>query len=121
MRNISRIYTQTTGIEVNISVFSYDEIYEIFNTMEESSIYDVVRLDVTWLSWFAHKILLPMDQIEPKISSVLESFVEGLSRQYSYVEDTFYAIPISPSLQMLFYRKGPFRKHGHEKALSGSQ
>ena len=76
--------------------------------MEESSIYDVVRLDVTWLSWFAHKILLPMEEIEPDISVVLESFVEGLSRQYSYVEDTLYALPVSPSLQMLFYRRDLF-------------
>jgi len=108
MKNLSRIYTQTTGVDVNISVFSYDEIYEIFNTMEESSIYDVVRLDVTWLSWFAHKILLPLEKIEPKIASVLDTFVEGLSRQYSYVEDSLYAIPISPSNQVLFYRKDLF-------------
>jgi multiple sugar transport system substrate-binding protein len=106
--SLSRIYAQTTGVEVNISVLSYDEVYKVFTSMDDSSGYDVVRLDVTWLSWFAQRILRPLEDIDPGISSVFERFLPGLSRQYSYVRDTLYALPVSPSNQILFYRKDMF-------------
>ena len=31
MRNLSRIYTKKTGVPVNITIYSYEEIYEAFN------------------------------------------------------------------------------------------
>ena len=108
MRSLSRIFTQSTTVEVNVSVFSYEEIHEVLTSMNESSIYDVIRLDVTWLSWFAHKILLPLEEIDPTVTAVLNTFVEGISRKYSFVEDTLYALPVSPSNQLFFYRKDLF-------------
>ena len=108
MKYLALLYTQATGVQVNVSVSSYDEIHEILSGMDESSIYDVIRLDVTWLSWFAGRILLPLEEISPSSVSVLDSFVDGISRQYSFVKDRFYALPISPSAQVLFYRKDLF-------------
>jgi len=108
MRHLSRIFTRSTGVPVNISVSSYDEMHETLSSMDESSVYDVVRLDVTWLSWFAGRILRPLGEISPDIRQVLGTFVEGLSRQYSFVEDELYAVPVSPSAQVLFYRKDLF-------------
>ena len=108
MRHLSRIFTRSTGVPVHISVSSYDEIHEILSSMDETSVYDVVRLDVTWLSWFAGKVLRPLGEISPGISELLGTFVEGLSRQYCFVEDELYALPVSPSAQVLFYRKDLF-------------
>ena len=108
MRHLSRIFTRSTGVPINISVSSYDEMHEILSSMDESSAYDVVRLDVTWLSWFAGKVLRPLGEISPQVSSVLATFAPGLSRQYSFVEDELYAVPVSPSAQVLFYRKDLF-------------
>jgi multiple sugar transport system substrate-binding protein len=108
IRYLARLYTLSTGIKVNIAVCSYDEMHEIVAGMDESSIYDVIRLDVTWLSWFAGKILLPLDQIGVPLNLNFDAFVNGLSRQYFYVKDTLYGLPISPSAQVLFYRKDLF-------------
>jgi len=108
MRSLSLIYSHSTGVEVNISVFPYEEIHEVFESMEQSSDYDVVRLDVTWLSWHAGRILRPLEEIDPAISGLLDTFVDGIERKYSFVEDTLYALPVSPSNQLLFYRKDLF-------------
>lgn len=108
MKYLARLYTQSTGVPVTVSVSSYDEIHEILSGMDESSIYDVLRLDVTWLSWFAGRILLPLEDIQPAIGSMGDHFLEGLSRQYFFTRDRLYALPFSPSTQMLFYRKDLF-------------
>lgn len=108
MRNLARIYTQITGINVNFTIYSYDEIYEAFTTIEEGSIFDVIRLDVTWLSWFAPKILCPLTDIDPNISNIFRNFIPGLADKYSIVNGTYYALPSTPSVQLLYYRKDLF-------------
>jgi multiple sugar transport system substrate-binding protein len=108
MKHLSPIFTQATGMPVHVSIFSYDEIHEVLNSMGKSSIYDVIRLDVTWLSWFAPRLLRPLEEIDPAAPSSLERFINGLNRQYFFVEDTLYALPSAPSNQILFYRKDLF-------------
>ena len=107
-RDLSRLYTQSTGIPVNITIYSYDETYEIFNNLREGSSFDVIRLDVTWLSWFAEKLLIPLNQISPGIEKELTGFLPGLMERFCYVHGVPYALPGSPSTQMLFYRSDLF-------------
>ena len=85
MRNFSRLYTKKTGIDVNICIYSYDEIYEAFNTLNQSSNFDVLRLDVTWLSWFAEKLLMPLTDIDPAIGNSLGDFLDGTLERYARV------------------------------------
>lgn len=108
MRDLSRLYTQQTGVPVNITIYSYDETYEIFNNMRESAVFDVIRLDMTWLSFFAQKILWPLEDIDPAVKGDLSNFLSGTDKRYSYVGDTLYALPSSPSTQTLFYRRDLF-------------
>ncbi|MDR1903425.1 MAG: extracellular solute-binding protein [Treponema sp.] len=108
MKHLSRIFTRYTGIEVHISIFSYDELHEVINTLGKSSIYDVLRMDVTWLPWFSPKILRPLDDIDPEFTWEPEKYIEGLNKQYFLAEGRFYTLPVSPSTQMLFYRKDLF-------------
>ena len=105
---MSRLYTKHTGIPVNITIYSYDEIYEAFNNLREDAIFDVLRLDVSWLSWFAEKILQPMEQIDPTITKVLDTFLKKTPEQYAYVGDVLYALPSTPSTQVLYYRRDLF-------------
>ena len=37
MQSFSRLYTHRSGIPVNVCIFSYDEIYEAFNSLQSSS------------------------------------------------------------------------------------
>lgn len=108
MRDISKLYTRQTGVPVNITIYSYDETYEIFNNMRESAVFDVIRMDVTWFSFFARKILRPMAEIDPDAENDLRAFLPGTVRPYCYDGDTLYAFPSSPSTQLLFYRSDLF-------------
>ena len=108
MRSFSRLYTRKSGVPVNVCIFSYEEIYEAFNSLSASSPYDVLRLDVTWLSWFAEKLLRPLTQIEPGIGDCLSDFLTGTPENYAVTHGEIYTLPSTPSVQMLFYRKDLF-------------
>ena len=107
VQNLSRIYTNSTGIKINVSVFSYDEIYEILSTTGGKA-FDILRIDITFLSWFAQKLLVPLEELDPNIAQILPQFLEGVSQRYSTVANTIYALPFSPSVQLLYYRKDLF-------------
>ena len=107
VQNLSRIYTNSTGIKINISVFSYDEIYEILSTTGGKA-FDILRIDITFLSWFAQKLLVPLEELDPGIAQMLPQFLDGVSHRYSTVANTIYALPFSPSVQLLYYRKDLF-------------
>ena len=108
LQHLARLYTKKTGVPIHISIYSYNEIYEAFNTMNEDSIFDILRLDVTWLSWFAEKILQPLERIDASIKEDMQSFIPHLSKHYSYVNEKIYCFPMTPSMQLLFYRKDLF-------------
>ena len=108
MRSMARLYTRHTGIPVNISVFSYDEIHELYSNLRESSGFDILRLDVTWMSWFAGRILRPLEEIDPSVTQDLSGFLSGVSPRCSHVGNTLYGLPHTPSTHVLFYRRDLF-------------
>ena len=107
VKHLSRLYTDMTGISVNISVYSYDEIFEIL-TSTGGNTFDILRIDTTFLSWFAKKVLVPLDELDSNINSLLPHFLNGVSHRYSIIDGRMYALPFSPSVQLLYYRKDLF-------------
>lgn len=98
-------FTKTTGIEVRLAVYPFEEIYDILSDIENHQHYDIFRIDMAGLPWFAEKTLKPL---QPTLLKLLSNYPEQLSKRYSYVNETPYAIPFDPSIQMLFYRKDIF-------------
>ena len=108
MESLSKLYTNATGIEVKIAVSSYDGIHEILKSLSGMSVFDVIRIDHSWLSWFGEKIFLPLDNMDATLINTLNTFIPGLSPQYTNVGDVMYALPETPSAQLLFYRRDLF-------------
>lgn len=108
METLSHLYTEKTGTKIKVSVFSYDELYSVLSNFSRLSIYDVVRLDVAWLSWFAGRILEPLTNIRSDAMDGLSIYDPQLLQRYSFVNRTLYALPCTPSVQLLFYRKDLF-------------
>ena len=108
MKAMTKLYEEKTGTQINISVLSYNEIYEAFVNAENFGIFDIFRIDVTWLSWFADKILLPLEEIDDRILKGTQEYIPALMGKYSTVNNRVYALPVTPSAQILFYRKDLF-------------
>ncbi len=108
MESLSKLYTDVTGIEVKIAVSSYDGIHEILKSLSDMSVFDVIRIDHGWLSWFGEKVFLPLDSLAPGLSDTLNAFIPGLLPKYTNVGKSMYTLPETPSSQLLFYRRDLF-------------
>ena len=107
VQELSRIYTDKTGVKITTAVYSYDEIFEILNSTG-GDVFDILRIDITFLSWFSGRLLVPLTELDPGIDSVLPCFLDGVAKRYSTIGETLYALPFSPSMQLLFYRRDLF-------------
>ena len=112
IQNLARLYTNHTGINVKVAIFSYEDIYTQFLNAEVLDLYDVVRIDVNWLSWFAGRLLMPLEEIDADITDVFKEYIPALLDKYAYIRGKVYALPITPSVQLLFYRKDLFENTG---------
>ncbi len=107
VKHLSRLYTEMTGIPICASVYSYDEIFDILSCTDGNA-FDILRIDTTFLSWFAKKVLVPLDEMDNKIGNLLPNFLDGVAERYSLIDGRMYALPFSPSVQILYYRKDLF-------------
>lgn len=108
MKCLASIYTRHTGIAVHMQIQSYNELYTSIRALQDSSLYDIIRMDVKWLGYFAEKIYRPLQEIDAKVEEGFRHFLKGSTESYSYVNGKLYAFPHSPSAQLLFYRKDLF-------------
>ncbi len=116
LRKLSPDFTKKTGIQVNFHVFPISEIYDVIDTMTDTGIYDVIRLDMAWLSWFAPRSLLPLHTVNPNIEQVFTRFLPAMKEKYCNVQDTVYALPFDPSVQMMFFRSDLFEDPLYKRA-----
>src|SRR5690625_3195493 len=98
-------FTKKTGINVRLAIYPFEEIYDILSDFKNHQHYDIIRIDMAGLPWFAEKTLKPL---HPEILKLLTDYPKQLIERYAYVNDIPYAVPFDPSIQMLFYRKDVF-------------
>ncbi|WP_426350269.1 extracellular solute-binding protein [Alloiococcus sp. CFN-8] len=116
LKNMAKLYTNATGVDVQISVFSYDSLFDTFSNMGQANIFDIIRIDNTWLSYFAEKLFIPLEEIDPEVKSMFSEFLPSLPENYSMFNNKIYALPETPSAQLLFYRKDLFENIGIKRA-----
>lgn len=108
IQSLVNLYEDYSGVKVRLVELSGNTLYNRMNTWGEMSNYDIVRLDVNWLPWFAKKVFEPLENIEPSIKRQMDGFLPGVMKKYAKVNDTLYAFPGTPCVQLLFYRKDLF-------------
>lgn len=86
VKAMTKLYEEKTGTQINISVLSYNEIYEAFVNAENFGIFDIFRIDVTWLSWFADKILLPLEEIDDRILKGTQEYIPAINGKILHSE-----------------------------------
>lgn len=107
LRSVSQLYTRETGVEINIVSYSEDGMLEILSGIENIS-FDIIRLSCKHLPAYAEHVFAPLKEIDPDIESLFDAFIPDISRGYSHVNGTLYALPTTPSAQLLFYRRDLF-------------
>ena len=108
VRNMARMYTRYTGVPVNVEIYPYDGIHDLLTTMNQSTAFDIIRLDATWMLHFGKQIFEPLDTLDPNVRQLQAAYLPELLERYGGLDNSIYALPESPSAQMLFYRKDLF-------------
>lgn len=105
LKKLAPHFKKTTGIDLRLAVYSFEEIYDILSDIDNHKHYDIIRVDMAGLSWFADQTLKPLN---PEMQELLANYPTQLIERYAYVGEIPYAVPFDPSIQMLFYRKDIF-------------
>lgn len=107
LESVKNIFEETSGIHIEFKTYKYHELYELLAHHSEDLRADVLRLDSKLLSFFGPKELTELDEIAPK--SLLDGAgYNGDFNRYGRIGGKTYAIPGTPSVQILFYRKDLF-------------
>lgn len=101
-------FRHKTGIDVRLNIHPFNDIYEILTNLEHHQYYDIIRIDMAGLPWFAKSTLKPLSELGDEVYQLLSHYSQQIVKRYSQVNGQFYAIPFDPSIQMLFYRKDIF-------------
>ena len=101
-------FKKMSGIDVNLIIKPFDEIYHILNQINQHQHIDIIRIDMAGLPWFAPSVFKPLSKLAINLDHLLTKYPAEIVERFSYVDDISYAIPFDPSVQMLFYRKDLF-------------
>lgn len=101
-------FTRKTGIRVKLVEDEYWGLYASVQDSANSSAYDLVRMDMLWLSEMAEKVLKPLEVQDTMVSKILDGISPKMPDEYFKVNDILYSLPFDPSVQILYYRKELF-------------
>lgn len=108
LQSLVNLYEDYSGTKVRLVELSGNTLYNRLTAWGENTSYDIVRLDVNWLSWFAKKVFEPLERIDCTIREKLSGFLPDIMEKYAEVNGVLYAFPGTPCVQLLFYRKDLF-------------
>lgn len=101
-------FTARTGLTAEITVRPYQALYEAATEGGRDGDYDVLRLDVAWLTSLAQTLLMPFDPESGVVREILAPMLESVRKPFSLANGQTYAFPFTPNVQLLFYRKDLF-------------
>lgn len=102
-------FTKETGIRVKLMEAGYDELYRTVKMCVRSSPYDLIRMDMAWMSELGESLFSPLPVDEAWLTHLRENFSDSLSSDYFIVGDQCLSLPFDPSVQLLYYRKELFQ------------
>ncbi|MGI6404580.1 MAG: extracellular solute-binding protein [Oscillospiraceae bacterium] len=117
LRCLSPMFTKMTGIEVSIETYHQSEIAQQIQHHGKNS-WDVIRMDVSSLPYWAPRLFLPLTDIDPMVEeSLFSTLIPGLQKHYAMADGTIYSVPFDISVQMMFYRRDLYEDVGIKRAF----
>ncbi|AVM67881.1 hypothetical protein C3V36_00535 [Lachnospiraceae bacterium oral taxon 500] len=83
--------------------------------LRQREAYDAIRLDVSYLPYFAPLVLEPLANLGESEARIEADYFDNQAKNYSHVGEVFYALPFDISVQLLFYRKDIFSDSQQER------
>ncbi|MFV0412397.1 MAG: extracellular solute-binding protein [Oscillospiraceae bacterium] len=116
LRCLSPLFTKQTGIRVEIETYPQSTIFEEILS-EEKQPRDIIRIDASGLPYWAPRLFLPLEEIDPDINDAFRGFFPNLRKDFAEIGGVLYAVPFDISVQMLFYRKDLMEDPGQIRAF----
>lgn len=110
IQNLATKYALLTNIHIQVDIFDYNTMYRMLSNPDTLQNYDIIRCDINWLSWFAKDIYRLIQDDHPDISNLSTMLVPEIRDHYLKDDNKLFALPFSPSSQVLFYRKDLFER-----------
>ncbi len=102
-------FKKKEGVNVEIDVLNYKEIYEAIKKEALSEEYDVFSIDIPWLPKMVERgILSDLSDHITETSNSIRNLIPGILDEYAKYNDKFYALPFMYGTQVLYYRKDLF-------------
>jgi len=108
LRKLMQSFTLKTGIHIKLVEVGYDELYRSVKSRVDRVAYDLIRIDMSWLSEVGADLFTPIDLNEPWLQPILREFSPNIPDDYYRVGNKTYTLPFDPSVQILYYRKDLF-------------
>ncbi|MGI6403421.1 MAG: extracellular solute-binding protein [Oscillospiraceae bacterium] len=101
-------FRKQTGLDVNLTVVSLDAIYDLACAMPEESKFDLIRMDMAWISELAPHVYRPLDDMPFSWKKLTDKMLPVFQQDYIFAYQTPFCLPYDPSTQIFFYRKDLF-------------
>lgn len=108
LKTVVNLYEFNTGTKIRITELHSESMYELMKNWGPELAYDVIRMDKEWFPSFAGSVFEPLSNIDRNISGELEGYLPNSLKNYTYLDGKIYALPGTPGIQLLFYRKDLF-------------
>lgn len=97
-------FRRKTGIEMKLTVLGLNELYDKIKSEGNASDYDLIRMDMAWISELAPKVYAPLETIEYDWDLLFEKMLPVFLEDYTSLDGKRICLPYDPSTQILFYR-----------------
>ncbi len=107
----AKLFTDITGIKVNVDFVKYDEQHEkvVASAIASTPTYDVFSLDLIWTAEFASKgFCVPLDD---KIAGFKEDIPQPIMDAFAY-DGKIWAMPFLANFQLFFYNVDMIKRAG---------
>ncbi|HHY53208.1 MAG TPA: extracellular solute-binding protein, partial [Clostridiales bacterium] len=101
-------FRKQTGLDVNLTVVSLDAIYDLVHSMPEESKFDLIRMDMAWISELAPRVYRPLDEMPFPWQKLMDKMLPVFRQDYTSAHQVPFCLPYDPSTQIFFYRKDLF-------------
>lgn len=104
-------FEKKTGIHVSIETKPYVELFDEILKNKKTEAYDIYSIDYPWMRDLVDlEVLKNLDDLYDESREYFASYSEDVLEKSSRIEGSYYGIPYSLTVQLLFYRKDLFAK-----------